>query len=97
MPDFLLHSKASSTVAEYQAEGQRWKSWELDQFSTHAFPVSPKLVSIYLFDIISTSKSPHIITSALYGTRWAHHMAGFQSPTDHLTVKQLIEAAKKVV
>ena len=96
MPEFLLHSKASSTLAKYQAEWQRWKSWELDHFSTHVFPVSPQLVSVYLFDEISTSKSPHVITSALYGILWAHHMAGLQSPTDHLIVKQLAEAAKRL-
>lgn len=96
MPEFILQAKANATVSKYQSEWRRWKSWELQHFGSHLFPVPVELVSIYLFDKVSSSQSHNALLSAMYGIRWAHNVAGLQSPTDHLLVKQLVEAAKRL-
>lgn len=54
------------------------------------------LVSLYLFDKVSSSASASSLASAVYGIRWAHHIAGLESPTDHLFVKQILEAGKRL-
>ena len=96
MPAFLLHARANSTVSKYQYEWRRWKSWEFEHFRSHTFPVPLELVSLYLFDRVSVSRSPSSLTSAMYGIRRAHHIAGLLSPTEHLFVKQIVEAAKRL-
>lgn len=75
MPDFILHAKANSTISRYKSEWRRWKSWELEHFGSHRFPVSVDLVSIYLFDGVSTARSVSALSSAMYGIRWAHNVA----------------------
>ena len=32
----------------------------------------------------------------MYGIRWAHNIAGLQSPTDNIIVQQLVEATKRL-
>jgi integrase len=96
MPAFLSHARANSTVSKYQYEWRRWKSWEFEHFRSHTFPVPLELVLLYLFDRVSVSRSPSSLTSAMYGIRRAHHIAGLLSPTEHLFVKQIVEAAKRL-
>jgi integrase len=96
MPAFLSHAIANSTVSKYQYEWRRWKSWEFEHFRSHTFPVPLELVLLYLFDRVSVSRSPSSLTSAMYGIRRAHHIAGLLSPTEHLFVKQIVEAAKRL-
>ena len=32
----------------------------------------------------------------MYGIRWAHNIAGLQSPTDNIIVQQIVEATKRL-
>lgn len=96
MPNFVLGARANSTVSKYEREWRRWKSWEFRHFGRHTFPVTVDLVSLYLFDNVSSSASSSSLTAAVYGIRWAHHIAGLESPTDHLFVKQILEAGKRL-
>ena len=96
MPEYLLHAKAHTTVRKYKSEWQRWKSWELVHFGAHKFPVSIELISIYLFDRASSTRSFNALSSAMYGIRWAHNIAGLQSPTDNIIVQQIVEATKRL-
>ena len=36
------------------------------------------------------------IVEAFYGIRWGHHIAGFNSPTDHPTVQMTFEGAQRI-
>ena len=96
MPEYLLHAKAPTTVRKYISEWQRWKSWELVHFGAHTFPVSVELISIYLFDWDSSTRSLNALSSTMYGIRWAHNIAGLQSSTDNIIVQQIVEATKRL-
>ena len=96
MPEHLLHAKAHTTVSKYKSEWQHWKSWELVHFGAHKLPVSVELISIYLFDRASSTRSFNALSSAMYGIRWAHNIVGLQSPTDNIIVQQIVEATKRL-
>ena len=96
MPEYLLHAKAHTTVSKYQSEWQRWKSWELVHFGAHKSPVLVELISIYLFDRASSTRPFNALWSAIYGIRWAHNIAGLQSPTDSIIVQQIVEETKRL-
>ena len=51
---------------------------------------------LIFFDQLSSHKSVALLNAAVYGIRWAHQIAGLQSPTDHVFVKQIIEAGRRL-
>ena len=46
-------------------------------------PAAPAYVTLYLLSVLQASTSPSPIQSALYSIRWAHDVAGLESPTSH--------------
>ncbi|CAH3021519.1 unnamed protein product [Porites evermanni] len=52
--------------------------------------VHPCYVALYLQHLIEESHSPCVVDSAVYGSKWAHTMAGIPSPMD----KPIIEGVR---
>lgn len=97
LPNMMLSSKAASTNVKYKNAWLCWKKWEKDNVGVNSFPVSPFLFCLYLRDKFESCQSPSPIEAAVYGVKWAHNMAGIDSPTDHIMVKQLVEASKRLL
>ena len=59
----------------------------------------PLCIAIYLLELAEDALQKNIgcsaIDSALYGIRWAHKIAGLESPTEHPTVIAVAEGARR--
>ena len=97
IPELLSGSRASSTVKVYFRSFKKWSDWlkknglENDKVSS----TKPLTVSIYLASLIQEGVSVNVLTSALYGIRWAHSVIGVTSPTESELVKNVFEAGKR--
>ena len=82
---------------KYKNEWLNWKKWEKDNLGEKVFPVSPFFLSLYLIDKFQSCSSPSPIEAAVYGVKWAHDVAGVPSPTENTLVRQVLEAAKRLL
>ena len=97
LPSIMLVSKASSTVNKYRLVWQHRKNWAARFPLVTQFPAKPFEVALYLRDLLQSANSVSQIESAIYGIRWAHHLAGVPSPTDHQFVKSAVEGCKRLL
>jgi integrase len=97
LPKFQMCCKAPSTTQKYKNEWLKWKKWESSHFEESCFPVPPLFISLYLRDKFDSCNSCSPITAAVYGIKWAHELAGVDSPTDHPFVKQTVEASRRLL
>ena len=58
-------------------------------------PASPAYVCLYLLSVLQASSSPAPVQNAFYSIRWAHDIAGFDSPTNHTLPQKVVESAKR--
>ena len=89
----MLASKASGTSENYLRAFNRWKTFARDVLGTSDFPVRPIDCALYLQHLLESSKSVSVINCAFYAFRWAHLLAGLDSPTLHPTVIAVKEGA----
>lgn len=89
IPELLSESRASSTVKGYYRSYKKWDDWlkkngvVIEQGSSR----KPLIVSIYLASLIQEGVSVSMLTSAVYGIRWAYSVIGLHPPTDSELVK----------
>lgn len=55
----------------------------------------PLIVSFYLASLIQEVVSVSVLTSAVYGIRWAYSVIGLHPPTDSELVKNVFESGKE--
>ena len=64
-------------------------------------PANPMHVALYLQDLIKDaqekSKSPAVISSAVYDINWAHQVALMSLPTEHVLVQSVLNAPKRIL
>ena len=57
-------------------------------------PAHPLCIALYLLelteDALQKNSGCSAIDSALYGIRWAHKIAGLESPTEWLVLRNLV-------
>ena len=101
LPETVLQSKAVSTVKCYNAGWQRWQKWSLENFGKTELPANPMHVALYLQslpkDCQQSSKPVSVIISAIYSIRWAHQTALMESPTEHILVKPVLNASRRIL
>lgn len=85
LPNVLLAPKAPATFGKYRSAWTGWKRWASRFPCIDVSPAKPFHVALYLKDLVYSASSVAPITSAVYGIRWAHQVAGEPSPTDHKT------------
>ena len=85
LPEIVLGSGADSTTL----------TWA-NRFPEVAVPpATPACVSWYLLSVLQASSSPASVQNAFYSIRWAHDIAGFNSPTNHTLPQKVVESAKR--
>lgn len=57
--------------------------------------MKPLVICVYLASLIQEGVSVSVLSSALYGIRWAYSVIGISSPTDSELVKNVYEAGKR--
>ena len=95
LPEIVLGSTADSTTLTYLNGFKRWRAWANRFPEVAVLPATPAYVSLYLLSVLQATSSPAPVQNAFYSVRWAHDIAGFDSPTNnhtlpsHLTSKKL--------
>ena len=92
-----MASKAINTVKKYSYAWSRWKAWASEKIGVDVLPAQPLMIALYINDLLESSKSASVLESAFYAFRWAHKLAGFESPTFHPVVRAALEAGKRAV
>lgn len=76
IPELLSESRESSTVKGFYRSYKKWDDWlkknvvVIEQGSSR----EPFIVSIYLASLIQEGVSVSVLTSAVYGIRWAYSL-----------------------
>ena len=88
--DFVLASSAPSTTTRYSYGWTRWRRWAQPIQGVSFMSARPLCIATYLLELTEDALQKNIgcsaIYSALHGIRWAHKIAGLESPTEHPTV-----------
>ena len=79
LPDTMLSSRASSTVAKYLRAFIRWKRWAQQSNEVTVFPAGEVHFALYLQHLGETTHSRATVEEALNAISWAHQLAG-QAP-----------------
>ena len=97
--DLVLASNAPSTTSKYSYGWARWRRWTQSKQGVSFMPAHPLCIALYLLelteDALRKNSGCSAIESALYGIRWAHKIAGLESPTEHPTVIAAAEGARR--
>ena len=95
LPEIVLGSRADSTTLTYLNGFKRWRAWANRFPEVAVLPATPVYVSLYLLSVLQASSSPAPVQNAFYSIRWAHDIAGFDSPTNHTLPQKVVESAKR--
>ena len=95
LPEVVLGSRADNTTLSYLNGFKRWRSWACKFPEITVLPATPAYVSLYLLSVLQASTSPAPVQTAFYSIRWAHEIAGFESPTSHTLPQRVLESAKR--
>ena len=94
LPYYLLESRSDNTVKKYFAYFKKWKSFIGSRGET-ALPANPVHVALFVTHLLETGSSAAVISSHVYGIKWAHNLAGHADPTTHPFITSLMETAKR--
>ena len=95
LPEVVLGSRADNTTLTYLNGFKRWRSWASKFPEITVLPATPAYVALYLLGVFQASTSPSPVQSALYSIRWAHDIAGLESPTSHTLPQKVLESARR--
>ena len=91
-----LSERAPSTICTYFSAYRLWKRWA----STHSLcpiPADGTALALYIVSLIQQQRSVSAVNSAIYGVDWVHKKNGFGLPSEHSVVKQVTEAARRIL
>lgn len=96
LPGILVQDRAEKTVSTYVNAFGRWKEWAI-RHGVVALPADPVSFSLYLVYLIQQVRSVAAINSIVYGVGWVHKKGGFVELAQHPLVKQVVEAARRIL
>lgn len=74
----------------------KWVKWlEKNGIYNKMSIIKPLVICVYLASLIQDRVSVSVLSSALYGIRWAYSVIGISSPMDSELVKNVYEAGKR--
>lgn len=95
MPDYLMKSKADSTVGKYNSFFNRYQDFMNRNGCSH-LPASGLNVSLFITSLLEQNVSINVMNSFVYAIKWAHKLAGYKDPTENSYVVSLLEAGKRL-
>ena len=95
MAGYLLQSKADNMVKKYNQAFVQFEKYCISNTLT-AKSSLPIFVAMYITSLLDQGKSDNVITSAVYGIKWAHKLNDLEDPTHSNIVKLLMETAKRI-
>ena len=96
LPAVLVQDRAASTVDTYLRAYKSWKSWA-SRHDAAFLPADPVVFSLYIVFLIQQTRSVYSVNSAVYGVSWVHNKSGYQEPSEYPVVKQVVNAARRIL
>ena len=90
----LIDSRSSHTNTKYFSSFRKWKEWATEK-NVEPLPANPIFVALYITKLIEEKRSVSVVNSAVYAIKWAHELSGYESPTTHPFIKNLMESTKR--
>lgn len=57
----------------------------------------PVVFVLYIYALIQQTRSVSSVNSAAYGVSWVDKKSGYQEPSEHAVVKQVVDAARQIL
>ena len=96
LPNILTKDRAPKTVSTYVRSYQVWKKWA-GQRKIAFLPADMVSFALYLVSLIQQARSVSTVNSAVYGVGWVHKKSGYEEPAHHPLIKQILEAARRIL
>ena len=96
LPAILVHDRAAKTVASYLRAYKSWKSWA-SRHDAACLPADCVVFTLYVVSLIQQTRSVSSVNSAVYGVSWVHRKSGYQEPSEYPVVKQVVDAARRIL
>ena len=96
LPAVLVRDRAATTVATYLRSYKTWKSWA-SRHDAAFLPADSVVFALYVVSLIQQTRSVSSVNSAVYGVSWVHRKSGYQEPSEYPVVKQVVDAARRIL
>ena len=96
LPTILVQDRAATTISTYLRAYKSWKAWATQRNSSF-LPADQVTFTLYVVSLIQQARSVSTVNSAVYGVSYVHKKSGYQEPGEYPLVKQLTEAAKRIL
>ena len=96
LPYILVHDRAGSTVSTYLGAYKSWKAWAL-RHNASVLPADSVSFALYVVSLIQEARSMSAVNSAVYGVSYVHKKSGYHEVSEYPVVKQLLDAAKRIL
>ena len=95
VPAVLAQARAPSTNKSYGLAYKRWRLWAQDYPEISPLPASHLHVLLYLVHLDQTATSFSTINLAVCAIKWAHGLAGLDSPTEHVMIIEALHGLRR--
>ncbi|XP_077977463.1 integrase/recombinase xerD homolog [Glandiceps talaboti] len=94
LPYYLLDSRSDNTVKKYFSYFKKWETF-ISPKGQSALPANPIHVALFITHLLECNVSASVISSHVYGIKWAHSVSGLEDPTTHPFIISLVETSKR--
>ena len=96
LPAVLVRDRTATTVATYLRAYKSWKSWA-SRHDAAFLPADCVVFALYELSLIQQAWSVSSVNSAVYGVGWVHKKSGYREPSEYPIVKQVVDAARRIL
>lgn len=90
------HCREPNTIKKYENHFKIWKNWA-DENQVCSSPAQPHYVAIFLLYLIQVEGSMPKIEGCFYAIKFFHKSVSFADPCESILVKNMFEAAKRII
>ena len=94
LPNYLIQSRADSTVSKYNSYFNAWCKWA-QAFDLKELPAEPIYIALFMLKRIQEGASAAVIESIVYAIKYFHCSVNCEDPCETPVVKNLLEASKR--
>ena len=96
LPHILVRDRAVSTVSMYLRAYKSWKAWAM-RHNASFLPADSVTFTLYVVSIIQEVRFVSAVNSAVYGVSYVHKKSGYPEVSEYPVVKQILDAAKRIL
>ena len=95
LPELVVASRSRSTASKYTGYFRRWTRF-IQGRGHSSLPARGIHVALFIIHLLDKGLSSTSILSFVYSIKWVHKLNGYEDPTTHVHVINLIETSKRV-